>query len=68
MLNKSAQPVISYKSICEMTLPLPPLKTQQKVVSYLDEISNKMEKIKTSSKRENAKPKRAKSLYFRQSI
>ena len=48
--NKSAQPVISYKSICEMTLPLPPLKTQQKVVSYLDEISNKMEKIKQIQK------------------
>ena len=49
--NKSAQPVISYKSICEMTLPLPPLKTQQKVVSYLDEISNKMEKIKNLQKK-----------------
>ena len=48
--NKSAQPVISYKSICEMTLPLPPLKTQQKVVSYLDEISNKMENIKQIQK------------------
>lgn len=48
--NKSAQPVISYKSICEMTLPLPPLQTQQKVVAYLDEISNKMEKIKQIQK------------------
>jgi type I restriction enzyme S subunit len=44
--NKSAQPVISYKSISEMTIPLPPLKTQQKVVSYLDEISQKMEILK----------------------
>ncbi|XQC05308.1 restriction endonuclease subunit S [Arcobacter cryaerophilus gv. pseudocryaerophilus] len=32
-------------------LPFPPLKTQQKVVSYLDEISNKMEKIKNLQKR-----------------
>ena len=48
--NKSAQPVISYKSICEMTLPLPPLPTQKKVVSYLDEISQKMEKIKQIQK------------------
>lgn len=44
--NKSAQPVISYKSISEMVLPLPPLETQQKVVSYLDEISQKMEILK----------------------
>ena len=48
--NKSAQPVISYKSICEMKLPLPPLPTQKKVVAYLDEISNKMEKIKQIQK------------------
>ena len=48
--NKSAQPVISYKGISEMTLPLPPLKTQQKVVLYLDEISNKMENIKQIQK------------------
>ncbi|MCT7468905.1 hypothetical protein N5T60_09385 [Aliarcobacter cryaerophilus] len=34
-----------------MELPLPPLKTQQKVVSYLDEISNKMEKIKNLQKK-----------------
>lgn len=29
---------------------VPPLPTQQKVVSYLDEISNKMEKIKQIQK------------------
>lgn len=48
--NKSAQPVISYKSISEMALPLPSLQSQQKVVSYLDEISQKIEKIKQIQK------------------
>ena len=36
--------------IKQIFFPLPPLKTQQKVVSYLDEISNKMEKIKNLQK------------------
>ncbi|MDX4069959.1 restriction endonuclease subunit S [Aliarcobacter skirrowii] len=36
--------------IKQIFFPLPPLKTQQKVVSYLDEISNKMEKIKQIQK------------------
>ncbi|MDX4060275.1 restriction endonuclease subunit S [Aliarcobacter skirrowii] len=34
----------------DLKIPLPPLPTQQKVVSYLDEISNKMEKIKQIQK------------------
>ncbi|MDX4038380.1 restriction endonuclease subunit S [Aliarcobacter skirrowii] len=36
--------------IKQIFFPLPPLKTQQKVVSYLDEISQKMEKIKQIQK------------------
>lgn len=36
--------------IKELEIPLPSLKTQQKVVLYLDEISNKMEKIKQIQK------------------
>ena len=36
--------------IKQIFFPLPPLKTQQKVVAYLDEISNKMEKIKNLQK------------------
>ena len=45
-----AQPNISQTYIKELEIPLPPLQTQQKVVSYLDEISNKMEKIKQIQK------------------
>ena len=48
--NQSAQPVISYKSISELKLPLPPLQTQQKVVSYLDEISQKIQILKQVQK------------------
>lgn len=36
--------------IKQIFFPLPPLETQEKVVSYLDEISNKMEKIKQIQK------------------
>ena len=45
-----AQPNISQTYIKELEIPLPPLQTQQKVVSYLDEISQKMEKIKNLQK------------------
>ncbi len=48
--NQSAQPVISYKSISELELPVPPLNLQQKVFKYLDEISQKIEKIKQAQK------------------
>ncbi len=34
----------------DLKIPLPPFQTQQKVVSYLDEISQKMEKIKQIQK------------------
>lgn len=44
------QPNLSIKDLSNFEIPLPPLKTQQKVVSYLDEISNKMEKIKQIQK------------------
>lgn len=46
----SAQPQITIKNLKESIIPIPPLKTQQKVVSYLDEISQKMEKIKQIQK------------------
>lgn len=42
---------VSLKTMRAYKIPLPPLKTQQKVVSYLDEISNKMEKIKNLQKK-----------------
>jgi type I restriction enzyme S subunit len=45
-----AQPKLALTRLSEVELPLPPLKTQQKVVSYLDEISSKMEKIKQIQK------------------
>ena len=46
----TAQMNINLKILQTIGVPLPPLKTQQKVVSYLDEISNKMEKIKNLQK------------------
>ena len=45
--NKAAQPVISYKVISDIGLPLPPLPIQQKVVAYLDDLSDKIERVKT---------------------
>lgn len=44
------QPNLSIKDLSNFEIPLPPLKTQQKVVAYLDEISNKMENIKQIQK------------------
>ena len=38
------------KELKEINIPLPELPIQQKVVSYLDEISQKMEKIKQIQK------------------
>ncbi|WP_198304819.1 restriction endonuclease subunit S [Arcobacter vandammei] len=46
----SAQPQITIKNLKEAEVSLPPLETQQKVVSYLDEISSKIEKIKELQK------------------
>ena len=46
----TAQMNINLKVLQTIGVPLPPLKTQQKVVSYLDEISQKMEKIKQIQK------------------
>lgn len=46
----TAQMNINLKVLQTIGVPLPPLKTQQKVVSYLDEISSKMEKIKQIQK------------------
>ncbi|MCT7443985.1 restriction endonuclease subunit S [Aliarcobacter cryaerophilus] len=50
-VDTSTIPQINNKHIDMMNISLPPLKTQQKVVSYLDEISNKMEKIKNLQKK-----------------
>ncbi len=44
--KKVAQPKLALSRLSEVTLPLPPLKTQKKVVKYLDEISLKTQKIK----------------------
>ena len=41
---------IYYKTLKEIDVVIPPLQIQQKVVSYLDEISQKMEKIKQIQK------------------
>ena len=41
---------VSLKTMRAYKIPLPPLPTQQKVVAYLDEISNKIEKIKQIQK------------------
>ena len=49
MLNDSfggAQPNISQTYIKELELPLPPFPIQQKVVDYLDSVSEKMEILK----------------------
>ncbi|WP_165786079.1 restriction endonuclease subunit S [Aliarcobacter cryaerophilus] len=50
-LNKSTTlPSLAKTHLLQINMVVPPLKTQQKVVSYLDEISNKMEKIKQIQK------------------
>lgn len=46
----TAQMNINLKVLQTIGVPLPPLQTQQKVVSYLDEISQKMENIKQIQK------------------
>jgi len=43
-------PRTNMKTFRNLELPLPPLQTQQKVVTYLDEISQKMDKIKQIQK------------------
>ncbi|MFA5720903.1 MAG: restriction endonuclease subunit S [Aliarcobacter sp.] len=43
-------PRTNMKTFRNLDISFPPLPTQQKVVSYLDEISNKMEKIKNLQK------------------
>jgi len=45
-----AVPKLAIMRLGEIELPFPPINTQQKVVSYLDEISKKMEKIKQIQK------------------
>lgn len=45
-----AQPNVNATNLKEIKIAIPPPKTQQKVVSYLDEISQKMEKIKQIQK------------------
>lgn len=44
--NSSAQPVISYKTIKELKIPLPPLPKQQEIVTYLDNIFAKNSELK----------------------
>lgn len=45
-----AVPKLAIMRLGEIELPFPPIETQQKVVSYLDEISQKIEKIKQIQK------------------
>ncbi len=40
------QPNLNLSIIKSIELPLPPIQTQQKIVAYLDELSQKLEKIK----------------------
>lgn len=46
----SAQPQITIKNLKESSFSIPPLPIQQKVVTYLDEITNKIEKVKSIQK------------------
>jgi type I restriction enzyme S subunit len=46
----SAQPQITIKNLKESIFSIPPLPIQQKIVIYLDEISQKTEKIKQLQK------------------
>ena len=48
------QPNLNLSIIKSIELPLPPIQTQQKVVAYLDEISQKLEKIKQLQKEKMA--------------
>ncbi len=45
--NSSAQPVISYKSIKQIQIPLPDLETQEKIVAHLDQVNEKITSLKT---------------------
>lgn len=55
---------VKLEFIKELELPLPPLQTQQKIVSYLDEISQKMEILKgvQNDKMQNLKALKASIL------
>lgn len=44
------QPNLSIKDLSDFTIPTPPLSIQQKVVDYLDSVSEKMEKVKSIQK------------------
>ncbi|PRM90802.1 hypothetical protein CJ671_00240 [Aliarcobacter cryaerophilus] len=48
--NGAVTKTITKDAVRSIELPFPPLKTQQKVVAYLDEISQKMDKIKEIQK------------------
>lgn len=59
--NGSAQPQISITNFKNLFLPIPPLVIQQKVVKYLDSISEKMEKVKSIQKEKMARLKALKA-------
>jgi len=44
------QPNLSIKDLSSFEIPLPPLKTQQKTVTYLDKISKELETLKQTQK------------------
>lgn len=43
--NQAAQPVISYKGIKDLLIPLPDLPTQQRIVIYLNQLSSKQQQL-----------------------
>lgn len=49
-ITGSAQPKMSQKKMNLIEFVIPPFQTQQKVVKYLDEISEKIEKVKQAQK------------------
>lgn len=49
--NKMAQPVISFKSISDIQIPLPPLPKQKEIVTYLDQVFEKNKSLKSEYER-----------------
>lgn len=57
----AAQPAITIEKLNELSIPLPPLAIQQKTVQYLDDISEKIERVKTIQKEKMANLKALKA-------
>ena len=50
MQSGSAQPQITIKNLKEASFSIPPLSVQQKIVTYLDDLSSKIEHVKKVQK------------------